>query len=51
MLLVTHLYVEVHFYGADIAALWDTDKGLDKCFSAVVLLLVVSALFPRKISK
>jgi hypothetical protein len=49
LLLVVHSYVEVHFYGENIAALWDTDIALDKCFCAVVILLVVSALFPRKI--
>lgn len=50
LLLITHLYVELHFYGENIAALWDTDMGLDKCFVAIVVLLVVSALFPREIS-
>jgi hypothetical protein len=50
LLLVAHSYVEVHFYGEGIAGLWDTDMALDKCFCAVVLLLAISALFPRKIS-
>jgi hypothetical protein len=50
ILLVAHFYIEAHFYGEDLVALWDTDQALDKCFIAAVFLLVVSALFPRKIS-
>lgn len=48
LLLVAHLYTEVHFYGEGLSALWDTDKALDKCFWIVVFLLVVSAFFPKK---
>jgi hypothetical protein len=48
LLLVAHLYTEVHFYGEGLSALWDTDKALDKCFWIVVFLLIVSAFFPKK---
>jgi len=48
LLLVAHLYIEVHFYGGGLSALWDTDKALDKCFWIVVFLLIVSALLPKK---
>jgi hypothetical protein len=50
LLLFAHLFTEVHFYKESMGALWDTDMALDKCFWIVVLLLVFSALLPKKIA-
>jgi uncharacterized membrane protein YiaA len=33
-----------------MSGLWDTDMALDKCFWIAVLLLVFSALLPKKIA-
>jgi hypothetical protein len=51
ILLAAHVYTEVHFFGSKLSAntFWDTDMALDKCFWIVIFLLVVSALFPKKI--
>jgi succinate dehydrogenase hydrophobic anchor subunit len=48
LLLVAHLFTEVHIYGEGLSALWDTDGALDKCFWVVVFLLIVSAFLPNK---
>jgi hypothetical protein len=50
LLLVAHVYTEVHIYGEGLIAntLWGTDKALDKCFWIVVLFLVVSAFLSKK---
>jgi hypothetical protein len=52
LLLIAHVYAEVHVYGAGLNAgtLWGTDKALDKCLWIVVFLLVLSAWFPKKIA-
>jgi len=50
LLLVAHVYTEVHIYGGGLNAdtLWGTDMALDKCFWIVVFLLVVSTFLSRK---
>jgi hypothetical protein len=48
LLLVAHLYTEVHIYREGLSALWGTDMGLDICFWIVVFLLVVSAFLSEK---
>lgn len=52
LLLIAHVYTEVHIYGERLNAdtLWGTDKALDKCFWIVVVLLVLSAMLPKKIA-
>ena len=51
LLLIAHVYTEVRVFGGGLNAdtLWGSDKALDKCLWIVVLLLVLSALLPRKI--
>ncbi len=50
LLLVAHVYTEVHIYGGGLSAntLWGADKALDICFWIVVLLLIVSAFLSNK---
>ena len=50
LLLVAHVYTDVHVYGGGLDAntLWGTDAALDKCFWIVVFLLVVSAFLPER---
>ena len=50
LLLVAHVYTEVHIYGGGLSAntLWGTDMALDKCFWIVVFLLVVSTFLSKK---
>jgi len=48
-LFAAHAYVEIHIYGEGVAGFMDTDKGLDKCFFAVVLILGTAALLPQKV--
>lgn len=52
LLLVAHVYAEVHIYGGGLSAdtLWGADKALDKCLWIVVSLLVLSALLPKRIA-
>jgi hypothetical protein len=52
VLLIAHVYAEVHIYGGGLNAntLWGTDNGLDKCLWIVVLILVVSAVLPKRIA-
>jgi len=52
LLLIAHVYTEVHVYSGGLSAdtLWGSDKALDKCLWIVVFLLVISALFPKKIA-
>lgn len=52
LLLIAHVYTEVHVYGGGLSAdtLWGADNALDKCFWIVVFLLVLSALLPKKIA-
>ncbi len=49
ILLVVHVYTEVHIYGGGLNTntLWGTDLALDKCFWIAVFLLLISA-FPSK---
>jgi hypothetical protein len=49
VLLVAHAFTEIHVYRESVAAIWDTDQALDKCFCIVVFLLVLSALLPRRL--
>jgi hypothetical protein len=51
VLLVAHVYTEVYLYKGGLSAdtLWGTDKALDKLFWIAVLLLVASALLPRRL--
>ena len=50
LLLVAHVYTEVHIYGGGLSAntLWGTDMALDKCLWIVVVLLVVSTFFSKR---
>jgi hypothetical protein len=50
LLLVAHVYTEVHIYGGGLSAdtLWGSDMALDKCFWIVVFLLVVSTFLSKK---
>ena len=52
LLLIAHVYAEVHIYGGGLNAdtLWGTDKALDTCLWIVVFLLVISALLPKRIA-
>lgn len=52
LLLIAHVYTEVHVYGGglNVGTLWGTDKALDTCLWVVALLLVLSALLPKKIA-
>jgi hypothetical protein len=52
LLLIAHVFTEVHVYGEGLSAdtLWGTDKALDKFLWIVVFLLVLSALFPKNIA-
>jgi hypothetical protein len=52
LLLIAHVYAEVHVYGGRLTAdtLWGSDKGLDKCLWIVVSLLVVAAFLPERIT-
>ena len=47
-LLFAHGFTEIVFYQDGLGALWSTDRGLDKCFWVVVLLLILSALLHRR---
>lgn len=50
LLLIAHVYAEVRVFGGGLNAdtLWGSDKALDKCLWIVVLLVVLSALLPKK---
>lgn len=50
VLLLAHIYTEVHVYRGGLSAdvLWGADKALDKCLWVVVSLLILSALIPKK---
>lgn len=49
LLLAAHVCIDVHFYGLSVNTLWGSSDGeLDRCLWIVVLLLIVSALLPRK---
>ena len=50
LILVAHVYTEVHVYRGGLSAgtLWGTDMALDKCLWIVVFLLVLSAFIPHK---
>ena len=50
LLLVAHVYTEVHIYGGGLSAntLWGTDMALDKCLWIVVFLLIVSTFLSKK---
>ena len=50
LLLLAHVFTDVHFYGLSANTLWGTDMALDKCLWIVVLLLALSALLPKKIA-
>jgi succinate dehydrogenase hydrophobic anchor subunit len=52
LLLIAHVYTDVHIYGGGLNAdtLWGADQALDKCFWIATFLLVASALFPKKIA-
>lgn len=50
LLLLAHVFRDVHFYGLSANTLWGTDKALDKCLWIVVFLLVLSASLPKKIA-
>jgi hypothetical protein len=49
LLLVAHAFAEIHVYRESVAAIWDTDKALDKCLCIVVFLLVLSAVLPKRL--
>jgi hypothetical protein len=49
LLLAAHAFAEIHVYRESVAAFWDTDQALDKCFCIVVFLLVLSALLPKRL--
>jgi hypothetical protein len=50
ILLIAHIFVEGHLYGAGFGAnaLWGTDKGLDITLWTAVILLSVAAAIPAK---
>lgn len=52
LLLIAHVYTEARIYGGGLNAdtLWGADKALDKCFWIVVVLLILSAMLPKKIA-
>jgi hypothetical protein len=52
LLLVAHVYMEVHEFGRGLNAntLWGTDMALDICFWIAVFLLVLATSLPKKIA-
>jgi hypothetical protein len=52
LLLVAHVYTEVHVYGGGLTVdtLWGEDKALDKCLWIAVFLLLLSAFLPKTIA-